>query len=81
VAEVGVSIVTGEPRAVLAGLDKAASFLRGPLGRRLGLRTAPELRFHHDRSQELGSRLRDIVREDEERRREADTDGEPDDER
>ena len=78
VAEVGVSIVGGEPGAVMAGLHKASTFLRGPLARRLNLRVAPELRFHHDRSQELGSRLRDIVREDEERRAAADGTNESD---
>lgn len=67
VAEVGISILSGEPDAVMKGLEAAAGFLRGPLGRRLRLRVAPELRFHHDRSQEMSSRLRDIVREDEER--------------
>jgi ribosome-binding factor A len=68
VAEVGVSILSGEPGAVMKGLEAAAGFLRGPLARRLRLRIAPELRFHHDRSQAMASRLRDIVREDEERR-------------
>lgn len=68
VAEVGVSILSGEAGAVMKGLEAAARFLRGPLARRLRLRVAPELRFHHDKSQEMSSRLRDIVREDEERR-------------
>jgi ribosome-binding factor A len=68
VAEVGVSILSGEPAPVMKGLEAAARFLRGPLARRLRLRVAPELRFHHDKSQEMSSRLRDIVREDEERR-------------
>jgi ribosome-binding factor A len=67
VAEVGVSILSGDAGAVMKGLEAAASFLRGPLARRLRLRVAPDLRFHHDRSQEMASRLRDIVREDEER--------------
>jgi ribosome-binding factor A len=68
VADVGVSILAGDPAAVLAGLGKAAGFLRGPLGRRLKLRVAPDLRFHHDKSQAMASRLRDIVLEDERRR-------------
>ena len=68
VAEVGVSILAGEPGPVMKGLEAASGFLRGPLARRLGLRVAPELRFHHDHSQEMAARLRDIVREDEERR-------------
>ena len=72
VAEVGVSILVGEPKGVMAGLEKAAGFLRGPLARRLNLRISPELRFHHDQSQEMASRIHAVVREDEERRREAD---------
>ncbi|HYU16965.1 MAG TPA: 30S ribosome-binding factor RbfA [Candidatus Acidoferrum sp.] len=67
VAEVGVSILAGEPAAVMKGLEAASGFLRGPLARRLRLRVAPELRFHHDQSQEMAARLRDIVREDESR--------------
>ena len=72
VAEVGVSILVGDPKAVMTGLEKAAGFLRGPLARRLKLRISPELRFHHDQSQEMAGRIHSIVREDEERRREAD---------
>jgi ribosome-binding factor A len=75
VADVGVSILAGEPAAVMKGLSAAASFLRGPLARRLRLRVAPELRFHHDTSQQLASRLRDIVRDDEARRAAAGGDG------
>ena len=75
VADVGVSILAGDATAVLAGLVKAAGFLRGPLGRRLKLRVAPELRFHHDRSQAMASRLRDIVLEDERRREVAEAEG------
>ena len=78
VADVGVSILAGDAAAVLKGLEKAAGFLRGPLGRRLKLRVAPELRFHHDQSQALASRLREIVLEDEQRRADADKDGEDD---
>lgn len=75
VAEVGVSILAGQPAAVLAGLERASGFLRGPLARRLKLRAAPALKFHHDQSQELAWRMREIVREDEERRTDADDDG------
>lgn len=72
VAEVGVSILVGEPKGVMAGLQKAAGFLRGPLARRLNLRISPELRFHHDQSQAFTGRLHEIVSEDERKRREAD---------
>src|SRR5512144_2911531 len=52
VARCYVSIV-GEDAvadAALEGLNKAAGFLRGPIGRRLGLQRAPELRFMMDPS-------------------------------
>ena len=71
VAQVGVSILAGDAAAVVAGLGKAAGFLRGPLGRRLKLRVAPELRFHHDQSQAMASRVRAVVLEDERKRAEA----------
>ena len=67
-ADIGISILAGDPKAVLVGLGKAAGFLRGPLARRLKLRVAPELRFHHDQSQEMAGRIREIVLEDERRR-------------
>ena len=75
VAEVGVSILVGDPAGVMAGLEKAAGFLRGPLARRLKLRISPELRFHHDESQAFTGRLHEIVSEDERKRREADGEG------
>jgi ribosome-binding factor A len=73
VARCYVSIV-GEDAvadAALEGLNKAAGFLRGPLGRRLGLQRAPELRFLIDPSIDVSEKLAAIVREDEERARAA----------
>lgn len=74
VANVYVSIV-GERGAaddatadgVIAGLTKAAGFLRGPIGRELSLQHAPELRFKHDATVDVSEKLAAIVREDEER--------------
>lgn len=78
VANVYVSVVAKQPKdndavadGVLAGLIKAAGFLRGPAGRRLSLQHAPELRFHHDVSVDIGAKLAAIVREDEEKARQA----------
>jgi ribosome-binding factor A len=71
VARCYVSIV-GEDAvadAALEGLKKAAGFLRGPIGRRLGLQRAPELRFMLDPSIDVSEKLAAIVREDEERAR------------
>jgi ribosome-binding factor A len=77
VANVYVSIVDPGGRKpasaddVIAGLQKAAAFLRGPVGRKLSLQRAPELRFFHDASIDVSEKLSAIVREDEERARAA----------
>ncbi len=73
VANVYVSVVGDDATAdgVIEGLKKAAGFLRGPVGRRLSLQRAPELRFHHDVSVDMSDKLAAILREDEERARAA----------
>lgn len=73
VANVYVSVIGDEAvaDAALVGLSKAAGFLRGPIGRRLGLQHAPELRFMLDQSIDMSAKLAAIVREDEERARAA----------
>jgi ribosome-binding factor A len=69
VANCYVSIVADDAtaEAALEGLKKAAGFLRGPLGRRLGLQRAPELRFMADPSVDMSDKLARILREDEEK--------------
>lgn len=62
---------------VLAGLTKAAGFLRGPVARRLALQRAPELRFHLDASVDMNEKLAAILREDEEKARAAGRGAEP----
>ena len=73
VAHVYVSIVGEDATAdaALAGLKKAAAFLRGPIGRRLGLQHAPELRFAMDPSLDMSEKLAAILREDEAKARAA----------
>ena len=44
-------------RETTKGLQSAAGFLRGELGRRLGLRKSPELRFVADNSIEEGTQI------------------------
>ena len=70
VANVYVSIVArddADADAALAGLQKSAGFLRGPIGRTLGLQHAPELRFFADGSVDMGEKLAQILREDEDK--------------
>ena len=73
VARCYVSIIGDDATAdaALAGLQKAAGFLRGPIGRRLGLQHAPELRFTADPSVDMSDKLAQIIREDEEKARAA----------
>jgi ribosome-binding factor A len=86
VANVYISIYAADAVAAkaIAGLEKAAGFLRGPLARRLHLGRPPELRFHHDRSSEVSLQLSQIVREDQAKAAEAgrivgaDTEAKPD---
>jgi ribosome-binding factor A len=73
VANVYISIVGDDAiaDAAVAGLQKAAGFLRGPIGRTVGLQHAPELRFHRDVSIDMRDKLAEILREDEEKARAA----------
>ena len=73
VAHCYVSIVGDDATAdaALEGLKKAAGFLRGPIGRRLGLQRAPELRFLADPSVDMSDKLARIIREDEDKARAA----------
>jgi ribosome-binding factor A len=79
VAMVYVSIIGDDATAdgVLAGLAKAAGFLRGPAGRELHLQHAPELRFRRDVSIDMSEKLAAILRDDEDRARAAGRPSEP----
>jgi ribosome-binding factor A len=52
-----------EKAAALAGLQSAAAFIRGQLGRRLHLRRIPELHFEIDRKLENALRIERLLRE------------------
>jgi len=72
VATVYVSVVPeSTAEAALAGLAKAAGFLRGPIARTVGLQRAPELRFVHDQSVDMTDKLAEIIRDDEAKARAA----------
>ncbi len=49
------------PEEVTAGLARAAGFMRGEVGRRLGLRHAPRLDFEFDTSLENADRLTRLI--------------------
>ena len=73
VARCYISIVGEDAVAddAIEGLTKAAGFLRGQVGRRVGLQHAPELRFFHDASVDMSDKLAEIIREDEAKARAA----------
>ena len=52
----------GDRAAIQAGLDSAARSLRGQVGRALGIRHAPELRFEIDRNIEYAAHMEDVFR-------------------
>lgn len=45
------------------GLEKALPYIRRELGRRLHLRSVPELSFHFDASIEYGNRIESLLKE------------------
>ena len=49
------------PDEVREGLNSAAGFLRGEVGRRLSLRHAPRLEFEFDDSFEKAARLTELI--------------------
>lgn len=80
-AKVFYSVLGAEKSIAQEILDDAADMLRGPVGRALGLRHAPELRFVNDELIEKGAKLSALiqkaVKEDQARH----ADDEPSDER
>ncbi|MBA3904216.1 MAG: ribosome-binding factor A, partial [Rhodocyclaceae bacterium] len=50
-------------RKTVAGLHKAAGFIRGQLGRRLTIHAIPELHFVHDSSTARGMELSKLIDE------------------
>ena len=51
-----------ERAAALRALGRAAAFLRGQVGRALGLRVTPELRFEWDTQPDTARRVDDLLR-------------------
>ena len=50
-----------EHAAIVAAFQRAAGFLRSRIGKELGLRTAPELRFFHDRGADHAARIDQLL--------------------
>jgi ribosome-binding factor A len=61
-AKVFFTILEKEKKDLTAqGLQRAASFLRAQLSRRMSMYTTPELRFVYDESVERGDRLSQLI--------------------
>jgi len=64
-AKVFVTVLRNDdPEAAVAGLNRAAGFLRGRLGERLQLRGVPRLVFHYDASLDRADRVSRLLRDD-----------------
>ncbi len=61
VAEMFVSAAPESYDDVLAGLESAKGRIRSVLGRALGWRVSPELRFHIDESVDFGERIAEAL--------------------
>ena len=60
-AKVYFSVLGAQPQQAQEILEAAAPMLRGPLGRALGIRHSPELRFVQDELIESGARLSELI--------------------
>ena len=60
-------------RVAQRGLENVAGFLRGEIGRRLRLRSTPQLRFLFDASLATGERIETLLREWHEEKPQGDT--------
>ncbi len=60
-AKVYYSVLGADPHLAQQILTQAADMLRGPLGRALGIRHSPELRFTQDELIESGARLSALI--------------------
>lgn len=52
----------GDRDAMQAALDELAPRIRGPVGRALGIRHAPELRFEFDRNIDYAAHMEEVFR-------------------
>lgn len=67
VARVWISFAGGDESLApvsLEALTRAVGYLRGELGRRLGIKRTPDLRFAHDRSAAYAQHIDKVLRED-----------------
>ena len=61
-AKVFVSIYGGDKEKTLKGLESAAPFIRSELGRRMRMKSTPELLFRYDATVERGAHIMELLR-------------------
>ncbi len=62
-AKVFVSMLGADPAPTLKGLESASAFIRAELGRRLRLKSIPELLFRYDDSAKRGAHIMELLNE------------------
>ncbi len=60
-AQIGFSLLVGNPEECETALNEAAGFLRNSLFKRLSIHTVPTLHFHFDRSTERAADLNALI--------------------
>jgi len=63
VSFIGEGATEAHAKDAIAGLTRAAGFVRGEIGRRLGLRRAPELKYFHDHGAENAQKIDQLLKE------------------
>ncbi len=69
-AKVFVSIYGGDKQETLKGLKSASAFIRSELGRRMTMRSVPEILFRFDDTVEKGAHIMELLHEIEKHDRE-----------
>jgi ribosome-binding factor A len=62
-AKVFVSVYGGDKKETFKGLNSAAAFIRSELGRRMTMRSIPEILFRFDDTVERGAHIMELLHE------------------
>ncbi len=62
-AKVFVSIYGGDKEETFKGLKSASAFIRSELGRRMSMRSVPEILFRYDPTVEQGAHIMELLHE------------------
>lgn len=62
-AKVFVSVYGGDKEETFKGLTSASAFIRSELGRRMSMRSVPEILFRYDATVEQGAHIMELLHE------------------